>query len=147
MAVAVSWLSLPLHGLWMMAANPPDETVLIQALREVPGPVLTENHGLAVMLAGKEPIAGDPIGIASISITGRWDPTPLNEMIRAQTFSLIVLQAPVELVPDYQGFPWWPPGTLETIAEQYQPSGRLGDHFLYIPTQPAAPAPVTAAPR
>src|SRR5438477_7713075 len=41
----------------------PDSTDLIELIRAVPGPVLTEREAIAVILAGKEPTGGEPFGI------------------------------------------------------------------------------------
>lgn len=141
--VAVGALALPLRVVYLAATHSPDETTLIDALRHAPGPVLTERHGLAVMLAGKEPIAGDPIGIASIALGGRWSPEPFHEMIRTQMFALVALDQPVEEVPERDGFPWWPPGTVELIGQHYRFERRLGDAYLYVPnTTPLAVHPI-----
>jgi hypothetical protein len=129
--------SLPALTLWIQANNVPDLSTLIEAIREQPGLVLTERDSLAVMLAGKEPIAGDPIGVTSISLGGRWNPSLLNDMVRAQAFSLIVLDKPVELGADYNGFPWWPDGTIEAIQQTYTLERRLGRYFLYVPAASA----------
>jgi hypothetical protein len=131
--VAIGALVLPLQLIAFAATNPPDERALVEALRDAPGPVLTARHGLAVMLAGKEPIAGDPIGIASIALGGRWDAEPLHELIRTRAFALVALDAPAESVPERDGFPWWPAGTVELIGQAYTFDGRLYDSYLYVP--------------
>jgi hypothetical protein len=135
--VILSVSSLPALTMWIQANNIPDLSSLIEAIREQPGPVLTERDSLAVMLAGKEPIAGDPIGVTSISLGGRWNPSLLNDMVRAHAFSLIVLDKPVELGADYNGFPWWPDGTIEAIQQSYTFERRLGRYFLYVPSTSA----------
>lgn len=137
-AAMTSAMSLPVFTLWVSAEYPPDQSALIAAIRERPGPVLTERDSLAVMLAGKEPIAGDPIGISSISLDGRWDPAPLHALIRSQAFSMVVLNAPLEETPNYDGFPWWPPDTLEQLRQRYRFEGRLGRYYLYVPDRSAA---------
>lgn len=131
--VAVGMFALTLRYVAFVAIHSPNETGLIETLRDASGPVLTARHGLAVMLAHKEPIAGDPIGIASITLGGRWDPTPLHEMVRTQAFVLIALDLPAEEVPERDGFPWWPPGTVELVREHYAYERRLGHLYLYVP--------------
>jgi hypothetical protein len=142
--VAVGTFALSLRHVLFMATHSPNETFLIETLRNAPGEVLTARHGLAVMLAGKEPIAGDPIGIASITLGGRWDPNPLHEMVRTRAFALVALDLPVEEVPDRDGFPWWPPGTVEVVRQHYTFERRLGPLYLYVPD--AAPSAAHSAP-
>lgn len=69
---------------------------------------------------------------------GRWDPTPLNQMIEEGEFSLIVLDTPAEHPRSYDGFAWWPPGTRERIAAHYRFADRLGRHYLYEPARPSS---------
>jgi len=133
LVIAVSWQMLPILTYGQLAAASFDDSALIQILQDAPGPVLTERNGLDVMLAGKEPLAGDPIGIASIAIGGRWDPAPLHSMIQSQAFALVALNQPAETILLRDNFPWWPPGTLELIAEHYRLAQHLGDFYFYVP--------------
>lgn len=133
LAIAVAGFGLPLLALANKAVDPPDRALLIEALREAPGPVLTEKDVLAVLLAGKEPIGGDPFGDAFFAAAGRWDPAPLNAMVRSGSFALIALNHPVEEVATYDAHQWWPPGTRELIQERYQFDRILGGFYLYRP--------------
>jgi hypothetical protein len=114
----------------------PDSTELIDRIRSTPGPVLTEREAFAVVMAGKEPIGGEPFGIGLLSRAGQFDPSVFNAYIDDRTFDLIVLRGPVEDVAGYFGFDWWPPGTRELIADRYRFESMLDGFYLYVPTDP-----------
>jgi hypothetical protein len=137
--VAISTLPALVVRMSVYARQTPDATELIERIRETPGPVLTEREAFAVMMAGKEPVGGDPFGVGLLARAGRWSPDALNAMVDSQTFGLIVLGGLAEETPGYMGFEWWPPGTRELIVSRYELTGRLGDYFLYTPraSQPA----------
>ena len=133
--VAVAGSGIPLLALAFKAIDPPVRSDLIRALRDAPGPVLTERDALAVVLAGKEPIGGDPLGTGLLAAQGKWDPSPLNEFVRSQTFALIALNRPVEEAPAFDTFSWWPPDTRELIQRHYRLDHRLRNHYLYVPNE------------
>jgi hypothetical protein len=124
---------LPLASLLFTGAFPPDRTRLIQALRDAPGPVLTQKDSLAVLLAGKEPIAGDPYGVALFALAGRWNSAPLNRLIERREFAVIVLNQSLEETATYDGQLWWPPGSVERMQQMYTFDRRLGEFHLYVP--------------
>jgi hypothetical protein len=133
MGLATLGLGCPLLFIWQTGTNPPDRSSLISELRNAPGPVLTERDAMAVLLAGKEPISGDPYGEAIFAEAGRWDPEHLNGLIRSQTFALIALDRPVEETLYLHDHSWWPPHTLEEIRQHYTLARRLDTHYLYVP--------------
>lgn len=115
------------------ASHPPDASELVHAIERTPGDVLTERDSLAVLRAGKEAVAADPLGVSMIAHAGHWDPAPLHTLIEDHAFSLIVLGRAVDTEASYQGLSWWPPGTRERIERHYRPIGRLGGNYLYGP--------------
>jgi hypothetical protein len=133
LAVAVGAAGLPLAALAFKAMNQPDRSALVEVIRNAPGPVLTEKDAMAVVLAGKEPIGGDPLGVALFARKGIWEPEPLNAMVRSQQFALIVLNRPIEESAAFDDFDWWPPGTPELMQQQYRFERRLGTYYLYVP--------------
>jgi hypothetical protein len=133
MGLATFGLGYPLLFIWQMGTNPPDRSNLIAVLRQAPGPVLTERDAMAVLLAGKEPIGGDPYGDGIYAEAGRWDPEHLNSLIRSQAFALIALDRPVEQTHYLDDQPWWPPHALEEIRRHYTFSRRLDTQYLYVP--------------
>ncbi len=138
---AVIWVignwTLPVKILLLAASSPPDSSELVEALRQGSGEVLAERAALAALLAGKTPVLPDPYGISALVGPHGWDPSPLNELLARETFSLIVLERPVEAVATYDGHVWWPPGSRERIEEHYRASGTVAGQYLYVPA--AAP--------
>src|ERR1051326_1299769 len=106
---------------------------LVSRLKTEPGDVLTQQNPLSVLRAGKTPVLADPYGLAVLSESDRWDPTPLQTLIDQHSFSLIVLEAPADEEVTLSGYPWWPRGVRERIEANYQFAGRLGSHYLYTP--------------
>ena len=133
LAVAVGGFGLPLLAIAVKAGDPPDRTSLIAALRAANGPVLTEKDALAVMLARKEPIGGDPLGVGLLARQGTWDPAPLNQMVDSQAFGLIALNNPADDGAAFDEFQWWPPGTRELIQQRYQLDRRQDGFYMYVP--------------
>lgn len=125
-----------LYVLSIWATDPPHSTALIEALREASGPVLTERDALSVVLAGKEPIGGDPLGAALLARTGRWDPASLNDLVRSRAFSIIAVNSPIGDRVAFDDFEWWPPGTRESIQENYRFDRRVDGRYLYVPAVP-----------
>ncbi len=110
-----------------------DSTRLAATLRAVPGPVLTEQDSLAMLLADKPMVLSEVFEFALLGAEGRWDPAPLNEMIERGEFGLIVLKTSAETVAHWHGFAWWPPGSRERIQAHYQLVGQEGERFFYAP--------------
>src|SRR5262249_37381543 len=120
---------LPLRALAELGLQRSDATDLVAAIEQAPGLVLSQHDSLAVVRAGKTPVLADPLGVALLAASGRWDPTPLAEMIGSEQFSLIVLDAPAAMAVWYDGVAWWPPGIREQIAQHYRFIGCLGEHY------------------
>jgi hypothetical protein len=133
LVIAVCGSGIPTLALGFKAANPPDRSHLIEVLRAQPGQVLTEKDALAVMLAGKEPVGGDPLGAGLLARQDRWNPEPLNDMVRTQAFSIIALNQPLEQSAAFDEFAWWPPETAELMQQTYVFDRRLEGHYLYVP--------------
>lgn len=134
MTVAVTSLVLPLSGVAFYAADPPRRTALIQELRGSPGLVLTEKDALAVILAGKEPVGGDPLSLSGLTRSGRWASAPIDDLLLAHAYTLIALNRPAEQDVAYDEFPWWPIGTRELIQQEYRFDRMTADGFyLYVP--------------
>jgi hypothetical protein len=137
MLIAIATLPSLVTRVSMYVQISPDATELIDVIKATPGPVLTEREAIAVILAGKEPIGGEPFGISLLARSGQSSPDAFNALIDTQTYSLIVLGGPADEMPGYLGVAWWPPGALELINARYEPAGRLGQFYLYAPKHAA----------
>lgn len=97
---------------------------LLDYVRAVPGPVLTEEATLAI-LAGKA-VVTNPTQLLNLYNNGLYDPSSLIEMIKARQFGLIVLRAQ-----------FYPPPVLEAIGQNYRPMDDVAmNGFIYRVLEP-----------
>ncbi len=89
---------------------------LIEALGKVPGDILSSHLALAP-LTGK-PLLYQTAVMAELAKRGLWDPSPLVHRIRDKTFSVIVLDEPIEDI-DPANDVRFPPAVLVAIRENY----------------------------
>ena len=96
---------------------------VLQLIKNTPGPVLSDD-AVMLMRAGKA-LAIEPAGLAFLSETGTWDPSPFLAMISARGFSLIVVR-------DLSGEIW--PRAMAPIVEQsYELTNEFGRYRVYRP--------------
>ncbi|MBV9597288.1 MAG: hypothetical protein JOZ87_10515 [Chloroflexi bacterium] len=95
-----------------------------------PGPVLTDDPGLAI-LAGKR--VEFELIFTLLAIQGIWDESPILNAIRAREFGLVIVQEPL----DAPSRPLTSERFTETVRaalrEAYAPAGQLGGYWLYRP--------------
>lgn len=98
---------------------------LVRVLRASPEPVMSENMTL-LYRAGKQ-VPFEPAIVAGLAEMGTWDETPLINMIRKRTFSVMIIR-------QLEGSALYSPGVVSAIEEYYQPSERYGTYIVYRPS-------------
>jgi hypothetical protein len=110
---------------------------VVQAVRDTPGPVLSEDVLLSVM-AGKPPVA-ELATVNFLRMEGNWDEQPLVTMLQQKRFGLIVTMG---LDPER-----YSSSMALVIGMAYGPPEHVGQYYLYRPrvvatgTAPHAPEP------
>jgi hypothetical protein len=96
-----------------------------------PGPVLTDDPGLALM-AGKR-VEFEPI-FTLLAIQGLWDEAPILTVIQARHFRLLVLQEPLDVQPRSLMSERFTEKVRGALQRAYTPAGQIGGYWVYRPT-------------
>ncbi len=105
-----------------LAAEARDFDAALQVLRDSPGLVMSEDMTL-LYKAGKQ-VPFEPAITAELVATGRWDETPVLNMVRNHAFSVMLIE---DLNSRYS------PAMAQTIKENYTPGEQYGDLTVYRP--------------
>lgn len=96
-----------------------------EALARLPGPVLAENLGHAVVL-GRLPWLCDPSSYFGLTGRGLWDETLLLTALEEKRFGVILLQR-------LEGNIRFTPRVVGTILRHYRLAGQVGGEYLFVP--------------
>lgn len=105
---------------------------LLRILRASPGPVMSEN--MTLLYRADKPVPFEPAKDTALAATGAWDETPLIELIRKRTFSVMIIR-------ELDDRDRYSPGVARAIEEYYRPSEECGRLTVY------RPSPMTADPK
>lgn len=108
-----------------------DDRPLSAMLSGQDGPVLSEN-GYIALHGTDPPVLLDPLYFSVLAWEGRWDPAPLKQMVSEKQFAAVVLTRPVEWPAVVQGIPWFPPGVIQAVQQNYTYSGTSGRYYVYV---------------
>ncbi|HGY91292.1 MAG TPA: hypothetical protein ENK43_08990 [Planctomycetes bacterium] len=127
-------LRLPAEtGAWWMGPGPEarhDATQLLEALRSIPGDILSSHLDLAPLAA--KPLLYQTAVMSELAARGLWDPGPLVRRVQDKTFSVIILDAPIDMI-DVTEDVRFPPAVLIAIRENYTLRMRRGRYSFHVP--------------
>jgi hypothetical protein len=96
-----------------------------------PGPVLTDDPGLAV-LAGKR--VEFELIFTLLALQGVWDEAPILNVIQARQFGLLVLREPLDAPARPLISARFTENVRTALRDAYAPAGQIGGYWLYRPT-------------
>jgi hypothetical protein len=129
-AVLVAFSTL--HGLNHLdridAQKESDHRAAVEALREIRGPVYSENMTIAIE-AGKQ-LPAEPAIITCVARTRMWNEQPFLELIRNRQFGAILVSTNLGNL----GNPlFYSPGVRAAITQAYRLVFRIGPYEFYLP--------------
>ncbi len=110
--------------------------IVLERIRQTPGPVLCEDFGL-IEMAGKEtPL--EPFEFTQIAHKRVFDPEPVYRDVRDGKFSLIITRFDPEQVVNHQpGADWesgrWPDGIVQGLRTRYRLEAREEPYLVFVP--------------
>ncbi len=121
------------EGAWWMGPTPASREnarQLSEALRGIPGDILSSHLDLAP-LTGKRLLYQTAV-MAELAKRGLWDPAPLVDRIRRKTFSVVILDSPIDEI-DAATDVRFPPEVLIAIRRAYVLRMQRGVYCFHIP--------------
>ena len=97
-----------------------------------PGPILSED-GYIALHGPDPPFLLDPFYFSVLAAQGKWDPTPVRQMLLARRFTAVVLAHPLEMPITVQGIPQIAPGIYQAITQNYTFAAQSGRYYVYRP--------------
>jgi hypothetical protein len=94
-------------------------------------PLLTDSPRLA--FESKQQFLIDPFALTYLEREGKWNSTPVAEMVDRKEFQYVILTLPVENPSSWQGSKRLPDKVLESIRKQYRFDRILDDYYVYVP--------------
>jgi hypothetical protein len=113
--------------------DPGPEQRLARLVEEARGPVLADEDAGFLPLTGR-PIELQPFELSQLSYAGRWDQTPLLEVIAQRRYALILIYTVPDIpVVEYR----WTPEMLAAIDRSYVVQEKIsrsyGTTLVYVP--------------
>lgn len=97
---------------------------LLRILRSSPEPVMSEN--MTLLYRSGQQVPFEPAIVAVLTASGAWDETPLIELIRKRSFSVMIIR-------DLENSTRYSAGVKRAIEESYRPSEKFGRFTVYRP--------------
>ncbi len=109
---------------------------LTKTLRAEPGAILADEK-MSFLIETGHSILLQPFELSQLAREGRWDPSPVLTDLRAQRFSLLLIDDGPD-VPTFVVRDRWTNEMLSAIHEAYEPTGTLVGATLYRPKKATA---------
>jgi hypothetical protein len=109
----------------------PPQVATAQVIATEPGPVLTDDPGLA-LLADKR-VEFEFIIFTILATQGAWDQTPILDAIGARRFGLVVLTESLDEPPRSLIAARLTEGVRAALRAAYIPAGQQDNYWLYRP--------------
>jgi hypothetical protein len=110
--------------------------IVLERIRQTPGPVLCEDFGLIEMAGKVTPL--EPFEFTQIAHKGAFDPEPVYRDVREGKFPLIITRFDPEQVVNHEpGADWesgrWPDGIVQALRTRYRLAEREEPYLIYVP--------------
>lgn len=131
----------PVQGLKSRRFQLFDLEALAGVVEDAEDPVIADEYMGMLTLHGRS-LYLQPFEMTQLANAGLWDPTPLLEDIREQTFPLV-------LIHHFMSWPVykerWAPEMLDAVTDHYAPTDFLAETLVYRPLAPGETSPADLA--